>query len=264
MIALPLNGQQTVRYTIGANGAGAGDFDYLVFVPGGTATTAMQDITSPNDAITGFGGTWPAGENPTNAINGNTTKYLNFGKDPTSAPFEGPVGFVVTPARGATVVKAIRFYTANDAEVRDPADYVLEGSNDGTTFTQIAAGPLALPATRNPGGQNPLNGASQTVTFDNTTAYTTYRVTFNNVKNNAAANSMQIGEVDLLGEGGTVPTGPRLTVSRSGANITITWTEGTLQSSTSVNGPYAPVAGATGGTYTTAIGAGNMFFRAVQ
>lgn len=260
MVAVPLSGAKTLRYTVGG-----GDFDYFVLTPG-TATTALQDVTAPTDTITAFGGTSPGAEGVANAINNSSSKYLNFGKDPTSAPFEGPVGFVVTPAKGATVLKGVRFYTANDAENRDPADYVLEGSNDGTTFTQISAGPLALPSTRTPGGQNMLNGPSQTVTFANTTAYTTYRVTFNNVKNNTTANSMQIGEVELLGEAGSVVQGPRLTVTRSGANLTITWTDGVLQSSSTVNGGYTPVAGtsATGGTHTHPIGAENHFFRAVK
>jgi hypothetical protein len=264
LVGVNLSGAQTVRYTIGANGSGAGDYDYLVFVPG-TAAPALADVTAPTDTITAFGGTSPGAEGVANAINNSSSKYLNFGKDPTSAPFEGPVGFVVTPGKGATVLKGIRFYTANDAEVRDPADFVLEGSNDGATFTQIASGALSLPALRTPGGQNMLNGPSQTVTFNNATAYTTYKVTFNNVKNNASANSMQIGEVELLGEAGTVVEGPRLTVSRSGANITVTWTEGVLQSSATVNTGYAPVAGATGGTHTMALPAtGNLFFRAVK
>jgi hypothetical protein len=265
MIAVPLNGQQTVRYTIGANGAGAGDFDYLVFVPGGTATTAMRDITSPSDAITGIGGTWPMAESPTNLFDNTTTKFLNFGVDPTSAPFVGPVSVVVTPAAGSSVVKAIRFYTANDAPERDPADFVLEGSNDGTTFTQIAAGALALPTTRNVAGQNPLNGANQTVAIANTTAYTTYRITFNNVRNNATANSMQVGEVDLLGDVSTEPIGPRISVSRSGSEITLTWTGGgSLEASPVIGTGATWQVVDSDGSYTTSTATGMRFFRVRQ
>jgi hypothetical protein len=252
-----LSGAQTVRYTVGS-----GDYDYLIFTPE-AATTALVDVTTPADAITGFGGTSPGAEGVANAINNTTGKYLNFGKDPTSSPFEGPVGLTVTLSRGATAVKGIRVFTANDAENRDPIDYVLEGSNDGTTFTQVSSGSLALPSARNtPTGQNIVGGVNQTVLFDNTTAYSTYRVTFNNVKNNATANSMQIAELDLLGA--PAPAAPKLAVTRSGANITVTWTDGVLQSSATVNTGYAPVAGATGGTHTMPVGAGNLFFRAVK
>jgi hypothetical protein len=48
-----------------------------------------------------------------------------------TAPFVGPVGIVVQPAIGNTIVTALRIYTANDADGRDPANYVLEGSIDG-------------------------------------------------------------------------------------------------------------------------------------
>jgi hypothetical protein len=84
------------------------------------------------------------------------------------------------------------------------------------------------------------------------------------VRNNATANSMQIGEIELLGVAGQAQTGPSLTITRSNNNITVTWTGGVLQSAPAVNGPWTPVAGATGGTHTQAIGTGNQFFRAVQ
>lgn len=259
LAAVPLNGATTVRYD-----AGVGDFDYLIFTPG-SAVQVAQDITSPNDLIEGFGGTWPAGENPTNVFNNNSTKYLNFGAEPTSAPFQGPVGVTVTPAAGATTVTGIRFYTANDAPERDPADYVLEGSNDGTTFTQIASGSLNLPTTRTPAGQNMLNGPRQEVTFANDTAYTTYRLTFNNVRNNATANSMQIGEIELLGATGGNPGGPVISVTRSGANITLTWQGGGSLEASPVVGPGAVwTVVDSDGSYTTTASEGQRFFRVRQ
>ncbi|HYG26421.1 MAG TPA: hypothetical protein VD906_05905, partial [Caulobacteraceae bacterium] len=259
LVAVPLNGAQTIRYTIGG-----GDFDYLVFTPG-TARQVAQDITSPDDLIEGFGGTWPGGENPTNAFNNNSTKYLNFGVDPTSAPFVGPVGVTITPAVGGTVVTGIRFYTANDAPERDPADYVLEGSNDGNTFTQISAGALNLPTTRTPANQNMLNGPRQEVTFANDTAYATYRITINNVRDNAAANSMQIGEIELLGTPGDVQTGPLIDISRSGNNITITWNGGgSLEASPVVGDGATWTAVDSDGSFTTTPEGTQRFFRVVQ
>lgn len=207
------------------------------------------DVTSPTDTITGFGGTSPANEAVVRAIDNTTQKYLNFGTDGNNtAPFVGPVGLVVTPAAGASVVTGLRIYNANDAPDRDPADYILEGSTDGTTFTTISSGPLALTAARNVGGQ-PLaaTNVNQVVTFANHKAYTTYRFTVTNVKNNTAANSMQFAELELLGfiSGPGQPAGPKISIARNAQGVIAITYEGTLEASDTVNGTYAPVAGAT-------------------
>jgi hypothetical protein len=264
LVAVPLNGTQTIRYN-----AGSGDFDYLIFTPG-AARAVAQDVTSPNDVITGFGGNWPGGENPTNAFNNTSLKYLNFGTKATAgstaAPFQGPVGLTVTPAVGSTVITGARFYTANDAPERDPVDYRIEGSNDGTTWTVISSGPLSLPTTRTPANQNMLNGPRQEVTFANTAAYTSYRITFNNVRNNTTANSMQIGEIELLGvAGGGGPTGPTINIARNGANITLTWAGGgTLEATTNLGPGATWTAVSTSGTFTTTAEGQRRFFRVRQ
>ena len=157
----------------------------------------------------------PANEGVANAINGTTAKYLNF-QDLNS-------GFVVTPASGASVVRALRLYTANDAPERDPASYLLEGSNAGNAgpFTLISTGPLSLPTARNgndPDGTGPLPPDTrlddfQEVLINNSTSYTSYRLTFPTLRDATAAVAMQIGEVEfdnvpepgtawLLGTGG--------------------------------------------------------------
>jgi hypothetical protein len=109
-------------------------------------------------------------------------------------------GLTVTPT-GSTRVTGLRVYTANDSTERDPASYLLEGSNNGgATWTQISTGTLNLPAGRNATGQ-PITTPglfSDTVTFSNLTAYTSYRLTFPTLKDADAANSMQIGEIELL------------------------------------------------------------------
>jgi hypothetical protein len=201
--------------------------------------STLLDVTSPSDEITAFGGQSPGAEPVANAIENTTSKYLNFGspEGDTAPPFVGPVGLVVTPAAGSTIVKGIRFYTANDVEARDPADYTLEGSNDGgTNFTVIATGTLSLPSARNDSALdiNPLTLANQEVLFANNAGYTTYRLTFNTVKDSVAANSMQIGEIELLGAAGS--SGPTLTISRN-ADGTLRITSsapGRLQSTTAL------------------------------
>jgi hypothetical protein len=169
-------------------------------------SSAQSDVTQPTDTIILVDGvndgdsapapgdpSTPANEGVTNALNNTTSKYLNF--------LDLGSGFIVQPAIGNTIVTGIRLYTANDSEARDPASYLLEGGNSTSgPWTTISSGGLALPSGRNPGGQA-LSPAlfQQTVSFANSTAYAAYRVTFPTLKNAASANSMQIGEVELLG-----------------------------------------------------------------
>jgi PEP-CTERM motif len=171
------------------------------------ATFAMgqTDVTAPTDLITlvngvndgdGNSGAPPTNEGVIRAIDNAGQKYLNF--------LDLGSGFIVTPSlgipQGGTIVTGIRLYTANDAVERDPASYELAGSLNGINFTVISAGALALPAGRNNGGfSEPLGSNFQTLLFANSTAYTSYRVIFPTLKNAAAANSMQISEVELLG-----------------------------------------------------------------
>jgi hypothetical protein len=172
-------------------------------------TSTHTNITLPTDSITdsGFVNNIPpnTGEGVSNVIDRTTAKYLCYGSGPTAgkAPFQGPVGFVVTPAVGNTVVSAMRIYTANDSPERDPADIMLEGSNDGggTWTTLLPDTTLALPDFRNNTGQalNVTNQVLQEVDFANSTGYTSYRVTINNVKTNASAIGMQVAEIELLG-----------------------------------------------------------------
>jgi hypothetical protein len=197
--------------------------------------SSLPDLTVPSDPITLFGGSAPANEGVAMTIDNTTTKYLNFGTN-GGTPFAGPVGLEVTPAAGPVKVTALRFYTANDAVERDPADYVLEGSNNGLTFSLVSSNSLSLPEGRNAAGNplTPTNQFIQEVRFENPTAYRTYRLTFTRVKNPTTANSVQIGEIEFLG-----PLLPALRiVPGSFANEYDIHSSmpGTLQSTTSLNG----------------------------
>ena len=147
---------------------------------------------------------WPANEGPVHAIDGVGQKYLNFAKEDSGFLVVGDEAFVVTGAQ---------FWTANDAVERDPASYEIWGSNAASFssaagssiamsgFTLVASGLLGLPDTRNAGGVNALNDAnSQTVSFANASAFSSYLILFPTLKNSSAANSVQIGEVQLYGE----------------------------------------------------------------
>lgn len=178
-------------------------------------------VNGVNDGDGNFGPP-PTAEGVEHAIDGLLQKYLNF--------LDLGSGFIVTPSRGVTIVTALRFYTANDAEERDPASYTLEGSTSGPggPWTTISSGALSLPFDRNGGGAIPINSAThfnQLVTFPNSAAFNSYRVTFPTLKNAAAANSMQIAEVELLGMG-ALETAGDLFVSVDGTSAP----EGTLNS----------------------------------
>src|SRR5688572_23043984 len=141
----------------------------------------LSDVTQPGDPIVGTSNNTPGSEGVANAIDNAPTKYLNFDRLNT--------GFTVTPRIGLSIVQGLTLTSANDAPERDPADYRLEGSYDGTNFTLISSGPV--PAFTN-------RFTKVAVFFDNNTPYLAYRLVFPNVVG-PGGNSMQISEVELLG-----------------------------------------------------------------
>jgi len=170
--------------------------------------STLTHVTQPTDPITQFGddsnGAIP--DSPPAAIDASTTSYENGGSGLNAqagfAPFGGPVGLIVTPAAGPSLVTVLRIFTSNGGTERDPADYKLEGSNDGgATYTVISSGALSLPTARNNPAQptDPLTAAVQEVRFANSSYYTSYRATFNHVRDDSLANQLQIGELDLSG-----------------------------------------------------------------
>ena len=195
---------------------------------------AFVDITRPGDpvaVVSGFNqgdddaGDPPVGEGAANAIDDTALKYLNF-VDLSS-------GFSVTPSANPTnePVVGLRLYTANDFDDRDPASFQLFGSNDSIDgpWEAIFSGNLSLPSDRNdedpplmipPTGN--LAADHQEVLFENDAMYTHYRVVFPTLKDAAAANSMQIAEVELLAvpepvAGGMAFVGAILLAARSRA-----------------------------------------------
>ena len=198
----------------------------------------LLDMTTPGDPISNVVGTPGTGvEGVASLIDNTIQKALIFS---SGTPFVGPVGFTVqTAAKGNTIVSVLRIYTANDTVGRDPADYLLEGSLDGSAFTTISSGALNLPAGRNTtltDVPNPLTHNMQEVHFVNTAGYNYYRVSFNNVKDDANNNIMQVGELDLLG---IVNPNPPPTFTISPSNVSAN--EGTTATFTSLATGPAPL-----------------------
>lgn len=161
------------------------------------ALPPLADITQPGDPIQGTSNNTPPPEGVANAIDNQPTKYLNFDRLNT--------GFTVKPTVGATVVLGLSLTSANDAPERDPASFLLSGSNDGINFSQFASGNIPVFTNR---------FQKQTFLFSNPRAYLHYRLIFPLVRG-PGGNSMQISEVELLG----FPTSLLRDVTRPGDRI---------------------------------------------
>ncbi|MDP6207681.1 MAG: hypothetical protein QGG01_05205, partial [Roseibacillus sp.] len=128
-----------VAMGVGSTGrSGALDVAAFDFAPGAIAPAGagggggdLVDVSAPGDEVVASSDNSPGGELAPNAIDNNDqTKYLNFDKLDT--------GLTITTGGG--VVTGLGLTSANDAPERDPASFVLSGSNDGVTFTEIASG----------------------------------------------------------------------------------------------------------------------------
>jgi hypothetical protein len=178
---------------------------------------------------------WPAGEGPGRAIDGSfasgSGKYLHF-----TETYAG-LGITPAPSASALAVHSLAFYTANDAEQRDPASYELYGSTTplsdptpGTTYpvsqmTRLSSGVLNLPSARSSG---PVF-----ITFTNDRAFASYLLVFPTIKNAAQADSMQIAEVKFFGHSAVVTAPePELLIDLKASSFStdaLTWqNEGTL------------------------------------
>ena len=152
-----------------------GEFTRLT-TPGDPIQSENQDATSPGP------------EGASNAIDGRSaTKYLDFVKAGSFLTF--------TPSRGLSIASQIQFTSANDATLysgRDPLTFSLFGSNDGVSFVHIFSGDTGLQDVH----ANYTDGL--VVTFANSTAYTSYRLVLDTIRD-SGANSVQFAEVDLHG-----------------------------------------------------------------
>jgi len=153
----------------------------LVGAFGGIAQAQLSDVTQPGDTIVATSDNSPGSEGVTNAIDNADTKYLNFDIANT--------GFTVTPSVGMTIVSGLSLTSANDADDRDPVDYLLEGSYDGVNFVEISSGDVA---------DFPTRFHKNYIFFDNSTPYLSYRLIFPNTAGPSTC-CMQIAEVELLG-----------------------------------------------------------------
>ena len=88
------------------------------------------------------------------------------------------------------VLSSYTITSGNDNPPRDPRDWTLSGSNDGVTFVPLDTRTNEV-----------FSGRTQkrTFTFTGGSGYNIYRLDINSVANPANANSVQIGEIELIG-----------------------------------------------------------------
>ncbi|MDB6109856.1 MAG: Immunoglobulin I-set domain protein [Pedosphaera sp.] len=233
-----------------------------------TIISTNVDVTTPGDTITDFGNTSANATAPNNAFDDSFFTFVTRGSGLNNnagfPPFGGPVGLVITPAAGNTILQGVRIYPGGDGIQSDPADFKLEGSlNGGASYTTIVpTTALSLPDDRNPvaSGMDPLTAAVQEVLFVNTQGYTSYRLTFNHTKDDNSANSLSIGDIELLGV--AVPGQPFISSTVfNGGSLSISGSGGTAGGSfTVLTNANLTVPVASWGTATTGAfdGSGNF------
>ena len=195
------------------------DFDFPIAFQDPSPTGIYNGGEEPAQLLDPLGGTgvsqssYPDIEGPTLVSDGTATKYLNFGRENS--------GFITTPAGGSSTVQSFKFFTANDSPERDPASYVLYGTNDPIASVDNSLGDQEAWTLITSGDFSAANGnefpddrdsITPVTSFANTTAYSSYKMVFPTVKDGAAANSMQIGEAfffeDMSGTGFSDILGP--------------------------------------------------------
>jgi hypothetical protein len=171
----------------------------------GAAQAQLFDITQPGDPLVGVPNddNWPGAELPPYAIDDDVAiKFLCF-KTSFIPDQDGYSGLQVTPSDNQYVVTALNFATANDAAERDPIAFTLLGSNESIDgpYVEIASG--TIDELSGDAAYARLTWITAPVEIDNNKVYAHYELRFTGLRDLAAANSMQIGEIEFLTDGST-------------------------------------------------------------
>ena len=120
------DGHQLSEFSFFHNGTELNLFATNAQTPQATGSTGTNDNLL-NVIVTNPGGATPAAESAPMLVDGLTgTKMLDRRIMPVVFEFEQ-----------AVTIDSYRFTTANDAELRDPVQWILEGSDDGTSWDLI-------------------------------------------------------------------------------------------------------------------------------
>ncbi|PWV54292.1 putative secreted protein (Por secretion system target) [Chitinophaga sp. S165] len=166
---------------INATGASVADTSDVITTP--TATTGNDITNFTNDVVTDQYNTTGV-EGIDKVVDNNTySKYLAWAST-TWIRYQLPTGAV---AKGYSIT------AANDATDRDPKNWVFQGSNNGSTWTDLQVQTNQLFTTR---------FKKRTYLLANTTSYQYYRL---NITANNGGSLTQLAELEIYGTGsGTV------------------------------------------------------------
>ena len=192
------NGQPlyvTAAATAGTATATQQPFQFNAQAFAGQTGKSFGTITNANTTddhtgtITAQGQNAAGGEVAANAFDDNTaTKWLDFA---TNNPATRASWIQYQYTNGAEcVVTQYTVSSANDSPERDPRDWRLQGSNDGTNWTTLDTRTGQVFANRK---------ETQTYSFTNTSAYNIHRFQIDSVSNPSTANSVQLSELEFIG-----------------------------------------------------------------
>lgn len=170
----------------------------------GTAS-AQTDITDIGGTISAqYSNTVQTGENYPNLIDNSTATKYYIPQTSLWVQYRSPFTAVVTQ---------YAITSANDASTRDPKDWTLQGSNNGSSWTNLDTRTGETFASRL---------LRKTYSFTNTTSYTYYRLNISAVNGATAA---QFAEWELIAPGTpSAPTALSLT-NLSNYRVQLNWTD---------------------------------------
>lgn len=263
----------TTGYT--DSGLPAGSYYYVVSAlnsAGETADSPPQGIqvlagVSTGSATTAHAGGGNGTEGSAKAVDGNTGSKWFSGGGSSAGWLQIDLG----AGNDRTVVR-YDLTSANDVPGRDPKDWQVQGSHDGSTWTTLD--------TRS-GETFDSRFLKRSFTFANATAYRYYRLNILSNFSGTASDGIQLAEWELFAAGfppppvETVPPAPPggLVATAGDQVVTLAWADNTepdiaryaVHRATTSGGPYDAVAtGLTFSTYTdTAVTNGATYYYVV-
>lgn len=137
--------------------------------------------------------------------------YKAFDNDPNTKWITNKgdgLGVVIDLDTSSVVANTLRFTTGNDTWQRDPLDCKISGSNDGSTYTDIAT--ITIP-------ENGDRRSTIDFPFVNTTSYSYYKVEF---PTQGTDPLFQVMNLDLIHDGNVTSAAERPYVFKPGMTVT--------------------------------------------
>ena len=153
-----------------------------------TSTPAQLDIFDLAGTLTAQGD-HPSAQTVAMAVDDNLiTKWLDYAN---ANPATRASWIQYQLSSGKFIVSQYTITSAYDAQERDPRDWNIMGSNDGINWSILDTRTGEVFANRT---------QTNTYSIPNSTAYSFYKFQINSVSNPSLANSVQLAEIELLGQ----------------------------------------------------------------